>query len=141
MTAKSNLTKTTKAVCLYSPFSKKMKIIKWKDSILIAYNELICHKMPLEWNTFQCETNNLFGISVCAFNFMWHYCHFKQQKSVIEKSVERNERHAVKIHTLDKVSLSMHRFAKIRNTYVLIGCSKMDFHLKVLCFLHKQYLN
>lgn len=45
MTAKSNLTKTTKAVCLHSPFSKKMKIMKWKDSILIAYNELICHKM------------------------------------------------------------------------------------------------
>lgn len=72
--------------------------------------------MPLEWNTFQCETNNLFGISVCAFNFIWHYCHFKQQKSVIENCVERNERHAVKINTLDKVSLSMHCFAKIRDT-------------------------
>lgn len=87
-----------------------------------------------EWNTFQCETNNLFGINVCAFNFMWHYCHFKQQKSVIENCVETNERHAVSIRTLDKVSLSMHCFAKIRDTYVLIKCSKMDFPLEGIVF-------
>lgn len=56
------------------------------------------------------------------------------KKSVIENCVERNERHAVSIRTLDKVSLSMHCFAEIRDTYVLIGCSKMDFPLEGIVF-------
>lgn len=56
------------------------------------------------------------------------------KKSVIENCVERNERHAVSIRTLDKVSLSMHCFAEIRDTYVLIGCSKMDSPLEGIVF-------